>query len=144
MKSWLLGFFFLFFGINPPDGGYGLKCIESKNRRHFEKPTIWVLQLCTSYPGWFMHFKCPKNAPCLWFRCFSSRMKHYRHTCKTCFMQELKRPNQRQRPFLRHWKCPNQNRYEAQSCSTKKVGFSKWQLFFDSMHFRTCPLPSGG
>ena len=34
--------------------------------------------------------------------------------------------------------------YEVQSCSTQKVGFSKWHPFFDSMHFRPWPLPSGG
>ena len=28
--------------------------------------------------------------------------------------------------------------------STKKVGFSKWRTFFDLMHFRPWPLPSGG
>ena len=35
-------------------------------------------------------------------------------------------------------------RYEAQSCSTQKVGFSKWRPFFDSMRFSPSPLPSGG
>ena len=64
--------------------------------------------------------------------------------CLQRFMRELKCPNQRQGAFLRHLKCPNQNGYEAQSCSTKKVGFSKWCRFFDSMIFRPWPLPSGG
>ena len=59
-------------------------------------------------------------------------------------MRELKRPNQRQGAFLRHLKCTNHPGYEAQSCSTQKVGFSKWRLFFDSMRFRPWPLPSGG
>ena len=58
--------------------------------------------------------------------------------------QELKRPNQRQRAFLRHLKCLIQNRYEAQSCSTKKVSFPKWCRFYVSMIFRPWPLPSGG
>ena len=46
--------------------------------------------------------------------------------------------------FLRHLKCMNHPGYEAQSCSTQKVGFSKWRPFFDSMYFRLSPLPSGG
>ena len=60
------------------------------------------------------------------------------------FMRELKRPNQRQGAFLRHLKCTNHPGYEAQSCSTQKVGFSKWRPFFDLMYFRLSPLPSGG
>ena len=91
-----------------------------------------------------MHFKCLKNAPCLWFGRFSSDVKRCRHTRVQCFMSELKRPNQRQGAFLRHLKCTNHPGYEAQSCSTQKVGFSKWRPFFDSMHFRPWPLPSGG
>ena len=32
---------------NPPDGAeHDQKCIKSKNRRHFEKPTFWDIQLC--------------------------------------------------------------------------------------------------
>ena len=32
---------------NPPDGAEHVqKCIKSKNRRHFEKPTFKVIQLC--------------------------------------------------------------------------------------------------
>ena len=128
------------FWINPPDGrGHGLKCIESKNRRHFEKPTFLVLQLCTSNLGW-----CLKNAPCLWFGCFSSDVKRCRHARVQSFMLELKRPNQRQGAFLRHLKYTNHPGYEVQSCSTKKVGNSKWHMVFDSMHFRPCPLPSSG
>ena len=115
-----------------------------KNRHHFEKPTFLVLQFCASYLCQFGHFKCFKNAPCLWFGRFSSREKRCTHASLHRFTQELKRPNQRQRAFLRHLKCLNQNRYEAQSCSTQKVGFSKWRSFFDSMHFRPWPLPSGG
>ena len=46
--------------------------------------------------------------------------------------------------FLGHLKCSNHPGYEAQSCSTQKVGFSKWCLFFDSICLRPCPLPSGG
>ena len=42
------------------------------------------------------------------------------------------------------YKSWNQNRYEAQSCSTKKVGFLKWCRFFDPMIFRPWPPPSGG
>ena len=64
--------------------------------------------------------------------------------CMQCFLWELKRLNQRQGAFLRHLECLNHPWYEAQSCSTKKVGFSKWDPFFDSMHFRPWPLPSGG
>ena len=125
---------------NPPDGAEHVqKCIKSKNRRHFEKPTFWVLQLCASYPRWFGHSKCLKNAPCLWFGCFSSHVKR----C-TCLSLQLKRPHQRQGAFLRHLKCTNHPGYEAQSCSTQKVGFSKWRLYFDSMCFRPWPLPSGG
>ena len=106
--------------------------------------TFLVLQLWASYPGWFLHFKCIKNAPCLWFGRFRSREKRCMHACLHRFTRELKRPNQRQGAFLRHLKCPNQNGSEAQSCSTKKVGFSKWCRFFDSMIFRPWPLPSGG
>ena len=43
--------------------------IESKNRRHFSIPTFWDLQLCILVLGWFEHFKGPKNASCLWFKC---------------------------------------------------------------------------
>ena len=53
-------------------------------------------------------------------------------------------PNQRQGAFLGHLKCPNHPKYEAKSCSTQKVGFSKWCPFFDLMHFRPWPLLSGG
>ena len=91
-----------------------------------------------------MHFKCPKNGPCLWFGRFSSRVKRCTRVRLQRFTRELKRPNQRQGAFLRHLKCTNHPGYEAQSCSTQKVGFSKWRLFFDSMHFRPWPLPSGG
>ena len=91
-----------------------------------------------------MHFKCLKNAHCLWFERFSSRVKRCRHTRVQRFMRELKRPNQRQGAFLRHLKCTNHPGHEAQSCSTQKVGFSKWRPFFDSMRFRLSPLPSGG
>ena len=77
MKSWFVGNFW----INPPDGGggHGLKIIGSKNRHHFEKPTFLVLQLCSSYLFWFGHFKCLKNARCLWFGRFSSREKRCTH-----------------------------------------------------------------
>ena len=43
----------LFFKIPSEGTGYG----------HFEKATFWDLQLCTLGPGWFVHFKCPNNAP---------------------------------------------------------------------------------
>ena len=33
---------------------------------------------------------------------------------------------------------------KQQSCIYSKVGFLKWRLFFDSMHFWTCSAPSGG
>ena len=33
---------------------------------------------------------------------------------------------------------------KQQSCITQKVNFSKWCLFFDSMHFWTGSAPSGG
>ena len=118
------------FWINSPDGGgYGLKIIESKNRHHFEKPTFLVLQLCASDPFWFRHFKCFKNAPCLWFGLFSSREKRCTHACLHRFTRELKRPNQRQGAFLRHLKCTNHPGYEAQSCSTQKVDFQSSVLF---------------
>ena len=55
-------------------------------------------------------------------------------------MSELKRLNQRQDAFLRHLKCTNHPGYEAQSCSTQKVGFSKWRLFFDLMHFKVASV----
>ena len=64
--------------------------------------------------------------------------------CLQRFTLELKQLNQRQGAFLRNLKCTNHPRYEAQSCSTQKVGFTKWRLFFDLMHFRPWPLPSGG
>ena len=114
-----------------------------KNGHHFEKPTFLVLQLCHLVPD-DSCFKCPTNAPCLWFGRFSSDVKRSTHACLHRFTQELKRPNQRQRAFLRHLKCLIQNRYEAQSCSTKKVSFSKWCRFYVSMIFRPWPLPSGG
>ena len=60
------------------------------------------------------------------------------------FMRELKRPNQRQGAFLGHLKCTNHPVYEAQSGGTQKAGFLKCYLFFDLMHFRPWPLPSGG
>ena len=91
-----------------------------------------------------MHFNCPKNAPFLWFGCFSLDVKRCIRVCLQRFTRELKRPNQRQGAFLRHLKCTNHPGYEAQSCSTQKVGFSKWRPFFDSMRFRLSPLPSGG
>ena len=102
---------------------------ESKNGCHFELPTFWILQLCTLVLGWFVHFKCLKNAPCLWFERFSSRVKRCRHTRLQRFTRELKRPNQRQGAFLRHLKCTNHPGYEAQSCSTQKVGFQSGVLF---------------
>ena len=130
---------------NPPDGrGHGLKCIESKNRCHFEKPTFWVLHLWASYPGWFMHFEQLKNALYLWFGRFSFRVKRCIRACLQRFTRELKPLKQRQGAFLRHLKCTNHPGYEAQSCSTQKVGFSKWRLSFDSMHFTPGTLPSGG
>ena len=82
---------------NPPDGrGHGPKCIKSKSEHHFAKPTFRVLQLCASYPGWFVHFKCPKNAPCLWFGHFSSDVKLCTCMWVQHFTLELKRPNQSQ------------------------------------------------
>ena len=133
------------FSINLPDGrGHGLKLIESKNGRHFEKPTFRDQQLCTLVPGCFKHFTGLKNASCLWFRRFSSRVKRCRHTRLQCFTWELKHPNERQGAFLGHQKCTNQPGYEVQSCSTKTLGFSNWHPFFYSMHFRPYPLPSGG
>ena len=127
IKTLSAGFF-----KNPPDGrGHGLKCIESKNGRHFDKPTFWVLQLWISYSRWFMHFKCLKNAPCLSFGRFSSNMKRCRHTRMQRFTRELKRPNQRQGPFLGHLKCSNHPGTKVQSCRYQKVGFTKWRRFFD-------------
>ena len=134
-----------FLHITPTRGHWAwANCIESKSQHHFTTPIFWDLQLCTLGPGWFEHFKYPKKAPCLWFGRFSSRVKCCRHACMQRFTRELKCPNQRQGPFLGHLKCTNQPRTKAQSCSTQKVGFLKWCLFFDSMHFRPWPLPSGG
>ena len=65
--------------IKPTRGHWALrKCIKSKNRNHFVIPIFGDLQLCTLVPGWLEHFKGPKNAPCLWFGHFSSRVKHCR------------------------------------------------------------------
>ena len=140
IKTLSAGFF-----KNPPDGrGHGLKCIKSKNRRHFEKPTFWVLQLCASYPGWFVHLKCLKNAPFIWFGCFSSRVKRCRHTRMHRFTRELKYSKQTQGAFLGPLKCSNHPGAEVQSCRSQKVAFTKWCLFFDSMHFWPYPQPSGG
>ena len=75
---------------------------------------------------------------------FSSRMKCCIRVCLQRFKRELKPPNQRKGAFLRHLRRRNHPEYEAQSCSTKKVGFSKWCRFFDRMIFRQWPLPSGG
>ena len=55
------------------------------------------------------HFKCPKNAPCLWFGHFSSDVKCCTHTCLQHFTWELK--------------CTNQ------SCRSQRVAFSKWCCF---------------
>ena len=120
------------------------KTFNQKTDTTLKKPTFWDLQLCSLGQGWFRHSKCLKCAACLWFRRFSSHVKRCRHTGMQCFTRELKCPNQRQGAFLRHLKCTNHPGYEAQSCSTQKVGFSKWRPFFDSMHFRPWPLPSGG
>ena len=130
---------------NPPDGrGHGLKCIKSKYGRHFEKPIFWVLQLCASYPGWFVHFKCPKNAPCLWFGRFSSNVKRCTHAGLQRFTSVLKPPNQRQGAFFGPSKCWNHSGLKVQSYTSQKVCLSKWCLFFDSMHFWQCSEPSGG
>ena len=64
--------------------------------------------------------------------------------CLQRFTSELKRPNQRQGAFLRHLKCMNHPGYEAQSCSTQKVGILEWGLFFDLIYFIPWPLPFGG
>ena len=53
-------------------------------------------------------------------------------------------PEPKTRCILGHLKCTNHPGYEVQSFSTQKVGYSKWRPFFDSMHFRPQPLPSGG
>ena len=55
------------------------------------------------------HFKCPKNAPCLWFRHFSSDVRRCTYTCLKHFTWELK--------------CTNQ------SCRSQRVAFSKWCCF---------------
>ena len=71
-------------------------------------------------------------------------MKRCIRLCLQPFTRELKCPSQRQGAFLEHLKRTNHPRDEAQSCSTQKVGFSKWGPYFDLMHFRPWPLPSGG
>ena len=130
---------------NPPEGtGHDQKCIKSKNQHHFEKPTFWHLQLYTLGLGWFLHFKCPKKAPCFWLGHFSSRVKRCIRMCLQGFTRELKHSNQRQGAFIGHWKCRNHPGLKVQSCRSQKVGFSKWCLFFDLMNFRPSPLPSGG
>ena len=98
----------------------------------------WRLLFC------MILFKCLKNAPCLWFGRFSSRVKRCRHWCVQRFKRELECPNQRQGTFLGHLKSSNHPGPKVQSCRSQKVGFSKWCLFFDSMNFRPSPLPSGG
>ena len=107
--------------------------IESKNRRHFSIPTFSDLQLCTLVLGWFEHFKGPKNATFLWFRCFSSRVKHCRRVFLQRFTRELKRPNQRRGAFLGPLKCSNHPGTKVQSWRSQKVGIEKWRRFFDSM-----------
>ena len=88
------------------------------------------------------HFKCPKNAPCLWFGCFSSRVKCCIRVCLQRFMRELKPPNQRQGAFLGPLKCSNYLQTKVKSCRYKKVSIKKWRRFFDSMQFAyaQCPL----
>ena len=85
-----------------------------------------------------------KNASCLWFGRFSSRVKRCICVCLQRFMRELKHPNQRQGAFLRPLKWTNHPGVKAQSCISQKVGFSKWCLLFDLIYFWPCPLPSGG
>ena len=129
----------------PPDGGgHNQKCIRSKNRWRFEKPTFPDLSLCALAPGWFEYSKCPKKASCLWIRRFSSHVKRCMHVCLQRFTRELNRLNQRQGTFLGHLKCSNHPEAKAQSCRSQKVGFSKCHLFFDLMHFHPWPLPSCG
>ena len=120
----------------------GSKCVQSKIRFHFLIPTFWALQLCTLVPGWFKHLKWPKTASCLWFWCFSSHVKRCRHTRMQRFTRELKRPNQRQGPFLGHLKCSNHPGTKVQSWRSQKVGITEWHWFFDSMQFAyaQCPL----
>ena len=50
---------------NPPDGrGHGLKCIESKNGRHFYNATFWDRQLCFYEKNWFVSEKTQKIELC--------------------------------------------------------------------------------
>ena len=104
----------------------------------------FIRRMIRAFAKWFVHLKRLKNAPCFWIGCFSSCVKRCIHVCLQCFTRELKCPNQRQGAFLGHLKCTNHPENEAQSCCTQKVGFSKWCLFFDPMHFRPWPLPYGG
>ena len=132
-----------FLHIKPTRGHWAwANCIESKNRRHFIMPTFWDLQLCTLVSGWFEHFKGPKNAPCLWFGRFSSRVKRCIRVCLQRFTRELKCPNQRQGPFLGHLECSNHPGTKVQSWRSQKVGITEWRRFFDSMQFAyaQCPL----
>ena len=113
-----------------------------KNRRHYFTATFWDLQLCAFVTGWYEHSKGPKSASCLWFGCFSSRVKRCIRVCLQRFTRELKRPNQRQDAFLSPLKCSNHPGTKVQSCRSQKVGFSKWRRFFDPMQFAyaQCPL----
>ena len=103
------------------------KTHQIKKGHHFEKPTFWVLQIYDSYPGWFVHFKFLKNAPCLWFGCFSSDVKS---VCLQRFKSELKA---RIILVMKH-----------KVVVLKKLFFQSGIPFFDSMHFRPWPLPSAG
>ena len=89
-----------------------------------------------------MHFECLKNASCLWFGRFSSRVKRCRYTHVHRFTRELKRPKQTQGAFLGPVKCSNHLETKVKSCRSQKVGIKKWRRFFDSMQFAhaQCPL----
>ena len=131
--------------IKPTRGHWALRnCIESKKRWHNFIPTFWDLQLCTLVSRWFKHFQGPKNALCLRFQRFSSRMKHCIPVCLQRFTRELKCPKQRQDAFLGALKCFNHLGIKLQSCTSPKVGITKWFLFFVLMQFLNaqCPLVS--
>ena len=127
-----------FFKNPPEDAEHVQKCIESKNRCHFEKATFWDLQLCTLAPGWFEHFKCPKKAPCLWFGRFSSCVKRSMHVCQQHSTRELNCPNQRQSALLGHLKCSNYPGAKVQSCRSQKVCFTMCCLFFYDFYDLIC------
>ena len=102
----------------------------------------FIRRMIRAFAKWFVHLKRLKNAPCFWIGCFSSCVKRCIHVCLQRFTRELKRPNQRQGPFLGHLECSNHPGTKVQSWRSQKVGITEWRRFFDSMQFAyaQCPL----